>query len=176
MRAGDPQPRSLHLLRHPFPSARGRAALTLVLGIGNAWQGDDAAGLAAARRLRERAPEGVDVRELEGEPVSIVDALDGATEAFLVDAVRSGAEPGTVHRLDVTNEPVPATLSAASTHTLGVGEAVELARALGRLPGRVVLYGIEAESIAAGDELTPAVARAVDVVVEELLAECTSSR
>jgi hydrogenase maturation protease len=129
-----------------------------------------------ARRLRERAPEGVDVRELEGEPVSIVDALDGADRAFLVDAVSSGAAPGTVHRLDVSEEPVPAALSAASTHTLGVGEAIELARALGRLPARVVLYGIEAESIAAGDELTPAVAQAVGAVVEEVLAECTSSR
>jgi hydrogenase maturation protease len=147
-----------------------------VVGIGNAWQGDDAAGLAAARRLRERAPEGVVVKELEGEPVSLVEALDGAEEVILVDAVRSGAEPGTVHRIDASSEPLPATLSAASTHTLGVGEAIELARALGRLPRRVVLYGIEAESLAAGDELTPAVARAVDDVVELVVAECTSSR
>ena len=147
-----------------------------MLGIGNAWQGDDAAGLAAARRLRERAPKGVEVRELEGEPVSIVDALDGAERGVSRRRGPSGAQPGTVHRIDVDEAPVPATLSAASTHTLGVGEAIELARALGRLPARVVLYGIEAESIAAGDELTPAVAQAVDAVVEEVLAECTSSR
>ncbi|HXV35346.1 MAG TPA: hydrogenase maturation protease [Gaiellaceae bacterium] len=146
-----------------------------MIGIGNAWQGDDAAGLAAARLLRERAPEGVTVLELEGEPVSLVDALTGAEEAFVVDAVRSGSEPGTVHRIDASGEPVPATLSAASTHTLGVGEAIELARALGRLPRRVVLYGIEAQSLAAGEELTPPVARGVDEVVEQVLAECTSS-
>jgi hydrogenase maturation protease len=148
----------------------------LVIGIGNAWQGDDGAGLAAARLVRERAPEGVEVLELEGEPVSLVDALAGADEVFLVDAVRSGAEPGTVHRIDASDGPVPARLSAASTHTLGVGEALELARALGRLPRRVVLYGIEAESLAAGEELTPAVVRAVDEVVGQVLAECTSSR
>ena len=130
----------------------------------------------AARLIRERAPEGVEVRELEGEPVSIVDALAGADEAFLVDAVRSGSAAGTVHRIDVSDEPVPATLSAASTHTLGVGEAIELARALGRLPRRVFLIGIEVESIAAGDDLTPAVAAAVRIVAEEVLAECTSSR
>ncbi|HEX2293108.1 MAG TPA: hydrogenase maturation protease [Gaiellaceae bacterium] len=171
MRAGDPQPRSLHLLRDALPPARGRPQLTLVLGIGNAWQGDDAAGLLAAQRLRERALAGVEVRELEGEPVSLVEAWDGADRVFVVDAVRSGAAPGTVHRLDATHEPLPATLSAASTHTLGVGEAIELARALGRLPALVVLYGIEAESIAAGAGLTPAVERAVDEAVERLLAE-----
>jgi hydrogenase maturation protease len=147
-----------------------------VLGIGNAWQGDDAAGLIVAQRLLEHVLDGVEVRELEGEPVSIVEAIDGAGEAFLVDAVRSGAQPGTVHRIDASDEPVPATLSAASTHTLGVGEAIELARSLGRLPSRVVLYGIEAESLAAGEGLTPAVARAVDEVVERVLTECTSRR
>lgn len=142
-----------------------------MLGIGNAWQGDDAAGLVTARRLRERSLADVDVRELEGEPVSLVEAWGGAEWVFVVDAVRSGAAPGTVHRLDATEAPLPATLSAASTHTLGVGEAIELARALGRLPARIVLYGIEAESIAAGADLTPAVARGVDEAVERLLEE-----
>jgi hydrogenase maturation protease len=145
-----------------------------VIGIGNAWQGDDAAGLVVAQRLRDRAGGELTVLEVEGEPVSLVEAFVGADDAFLVDAVRSGARPGTVHRIDATDQPVPATLSAASTHTLGVGEAIELGRALGRLPRRIVLYGIEAESLAAGGQLTPAVARAVDEVVERVLAECTS--
>jgi hydrogenase maturation protease len=125
----------------------------------------------AARRIRERAPAGVEIRELEGEPVSLVDAWEGADHVFVLDAVRSGSPPGTVHRIDASTGPIPATLSAASTHTLGVGEAIELARALGRLPARLVLYGIEAERIAAGAELTPAVAGAVDDAVGRVLAE-----
>ena len=158
-------------MRDALPPARGRAQLSLVLGIGNAWQGDDAAGLVAARRIRERAPSGVEVRELEGEPVSLVDAWEGADDVFVLDAVRSGSPPGMVHRIDASTGPIPATLSAASTHTLGVGEAIELARALGRLPARLVLYGIEAERIAAGAELTPAVAGAVEDAVARVLAE-----
>ena len=145
--------------------------MTLVLGVGNAWQGDDGAGLAAGERLRERVREGVEVRLLEGEPVSLVDAWDGAGEVFVVDAVRSGSPPGTVHRIDATAGPLPATLSAASTHTLGIGEAIELARALGRLPERIVLYGIEAETIAAGERLSAPVETAVGEVVERILAE-----
>ena len=70
-----------------------------------------------ARRLRERAPEDVEVRELEGEPVTLVEAWNGAGSVFVVDAVKSGSRPGTVHRLDATDEPLPATLSAASTHS-----------------------------------------------------------
>jgi len=121
--------------------------------------------------LRERVGSHVVVRGLEGEPVSLVDMLDGAEEMFFVDAVRSGAEPGTIHRIDATDDPLPTAVSAASTHTLGVGDAIELARALGRLPSRVVLYGIEAESLAAGEDLSPAVEAAVAEVVERLLTE-----
>ena len=147
-----------------------------MIGIGNAWQGDDAAGLHAARLLAPQLADDVRVRELEGEPVGLVEALDGADEVFLIDAVRSGAPPGTIHRLDAVAAPIPTALAAASTHTLGVGEAIELARALGRLPRRVIVYGIEAASLAAGGELTPPVATAVAEVVERVVAECTSSR
>jgi hydrogenase maturation protease len=143
----------------------------VVIGIGNAWQGDDAAGLVTARRLRGRVPDGVEVVELEGEPVTLVDAWADAEVAVLIDAVSSGAVPGTVHRRDVTEAPLPRELSTASTHTFGVGEAVELARALGRLPSRLVVYGIEARSLSAGQDLSPEVAAAVAQVEERILSE-----
>jgi len=147
------------------------ASSRVVIGIGNAWQGDDGAGLAVARRVRESAPDGVDIVELEGEPVSIVDAWGGGEEVFLIDAVSAGTAPGTVHRVDATDTPLPSELSTASTHTFGVGEAVELARALGRLPRRLIVYGIEAGNLGAGRELSPEVASAVDEVAERILQE-----
>ena len=60
----------------------------------------------------------------------------------------------------------------SSTHAFGVADAVELARALGRLPGRLDVYAIEGASFAAGDRLSPAVERAV----AELAAELSASR
>ena len=50
----------------------------------------------------------------------------------------------------------------SSTHAFGVADAVELARALGRLPGRLDVYAIEGASFTAGDSLSPEVERAVD--------------
>jgi hydrogenase maturation protease len=139
----------------------------MVIGIGNAYRGDDAAGLVVARALRAR---GVEAVEPEGEPVALLDAFAGHDEVVLVDAVRSGVTPGTVHRVDVSTAPLPAELEGApSTHTLGLGEAIELARALDRLPRRVVVFGIEGERFAAGTELSPAVAAAVEPLIEEIL-------
>jgi hydrogenase maturation protease len=83
----------------------------------------------------------------------------------VIDAVSSGAEPGTVHRFDASRTPLPASLRrASSTHALGLAEAIELGRALDRLPARVIVYGIEGERFEAGAALTPAVAAAVEAV------------
>lgn len=143
----------------------------VVIGVGNSWQSDDGAGLAVARRLRELVPEGVDVLELEGEPVTLVEAWAGADEAWVVDAVSSGARPGTVHRVDAAEAPLPRELSTASTHLFGIGESVELARSLGRLPERLVVYGIEAAQISAGPELSPEALAGVEETIKRLLEE-----
>jgi hydrogenase maturation protease len=71
----------------------------IVLGVGNPWRRDDGAGLAVARLLA--GTPGVEVLEREGEPASLIDAWDGADALWLVDAVSSGAVPGTLHRIDV---------------------------------------------------------------------------
>ena len=152
-------------------SSASDARRRVVIGVGNAWQADDGAGLVVAQRLRKLVPEGVDVVELEGEPVTLVQAWEGADEVYVVDAVSSGAEPGTVHRVDATKTPLPRELSNASTHLFGVGESVELARSLGRLPRRLVVYGIEAARISAGNELSPEAQRAVEETATRVLAE-----
>jgi len=135
----------------------------VVVGIGNAARGDDAAGLIAARRLRGL--------EHEGDPVALLDAWQGAEVAVVIDAVRSGAAPGTVHRFDASRTPLPAALrSSTSTHAVGLAEAIELGRALARLPPRLIVYGIEGERFDAGDGLTPAVAAAIGAVAAAVLA------
>jgi hydrogenase maturation protease len=138
-----------------------------VIGLGNEWRGDDGVGLEVARRLNGRA--------LDGEPIGLVEALNGSDEVVLVDAVTSGAPPGTVYQFEAGSEPLPARLfGTSSTHALGLGEAVELARSLGRLPSRVLVYGIEGTAFSFGKGLTPDVAAAADRVVEEVSA-CTRS-
>jgi hydrogenase maturation protease len=148
----------------------------LVIGIGNPWRRDDGAGLAVARLLA--GTPGVTVLEREGEPASLIDAWDGADALWLVDAVSSGAVPGALHRIDVAEQELPADFFRASTHHLGLAEAVELARALGRLPARTVFYGIEGASFDAGEGQSPEVAAAAARAADEIRKEvelCTSA-
>ncbi len=153
----------------------------VVIGVGNALRRDDGAGVEVARRLGARADAAgaadaaIAVLEYEGEPLGLLELWEGARGAVLVDAIRSGAEPGTIHRVDASREPIPALLrGSSSTHAVGVGEAVELARALGRLPERVVVYGVEGACFDAGSGLSEEVAGAVDSLAERVLREARS--
>jgi hydrogenase maturation protease len=148
----------------------------LVIGIGNAWRTDDAAGLAVTDALQASPPPGVEVLAREGEPTELIDVWAGAEAVWLVDAVSSGAPPGTVHRLDASSEPLPAALFRVSSHLVGLAEAIELARALGRLPPRVVVFGIEGAHFEAGEGLSPEVADAVERVAAALCEETEPSR
>ena len=143
----------------------------VVVGVGNALRGDDAVGIAVAERLRGRVPADVDVVECEQEPSRLLDAWDGADLAVVVDACASGEAPGTIHRFDVSDRFLPARVFRSSTHAFGVGDAVELARALDRLPRRVVVFGVEGGQFAAGAGLSPPVESAVERVAENVVRE-----
>jgi hydrogenase maturation protease len=149
---------------------------TVVIGVGNTYRGDDAAGREVASILRKRVHDGLEVVVCELEPTRLIDAWEGADVALVADAVASDAEPGTVHRFDATTEALPSREFRSSTHALGIDETIELARALGRLPARIVVFGIEGERFGSGTELSVAartgVERAVELVLEE--AGCTS--
>jgi len=149
--------------------------MTLVLGAGNRWRRDDGAGREVARRLRQRLPESVRVVEVNGEATELLAAWEGAEAAVVVDAVSSGSPPGTVHRFDAAAEPLPASLTTPSSHGFGVPQAVELGRRLGRLPPRILVYGIEGEDFGHGEGLSRAVERAVGEVVEAVVGEVTNA-
>jgi hydrogenase maturation protease len=144
----------------------------LVIGVGNRYRSDDGAGLEVARRLQ--GLDAVDVRESEGEPVALLDVWDDVPAAIIVDAVSSGAVPGTIHRIDASDEPLPAEIGGApSTHAVGLGEAIELGRALGRLPRKLIVYGIEGERFNAGEELSPRVGAAIETLVTRVSQEAS---
>jgi len=145
--------------------------MILVIGIGNPDRGDDAAGLAVARRVRAAAEPGtVIVHELIGDQLALLDAWTGATEVYVVDAVCSGGAPGTVYRFDAA-DALTAQFRHRGTHTFSLADVVELARALDRLPRRLTGFGIEGASFAVGAAMSAQALAAVDVVTSVLLKE-----
>src|SRR5579859_6692999 len=69
----------------------------LIIGIGNEYRGDDAAGVAAARRIREAGLDGVAMIENNGDGAALIEAWKCADNVIVIDAVQSGAPPGAIH-------------------------------------------------------------------------------
>lgn len=141
-----------------------------VIGVGRTVRGDDGAGPRVARALAADPPDGVAVHECPGEFDALLDLFEGAGAVVVVDAVCSGAPPGTLVRHDAVASPVPAP-AGPSSHGFGLAEAIEFGRALKRLPPVLVVHGVEAADVTPGAGLSPAVAAALPVLVEAVRAE-----
>jgi hydrogenase maturation protease len=140
----------------------------LILGCGNPDRSDDAAGLLVARRLREL---GIDAHEAGGGGLALIDAWSGWADVIVVDAVMSGAPPGTITIWDARTSAFPVGQFRCSTHALGVAEAIELARALDRLPSKLIVFGIEGVRFDPGEPPSAEVADAVERLARHIAKE-----
>ena len=133
-----------------------------VVALGHPDRGDDAVGGLVADRVADEA--GVVVHRLPGDPSRLLDEpwWGDDDRVVLVDAVVTGAAPGTVHRWSVPALLRPGAATTTQEHGLGLVAVLALADALGRLPRDATVVGVEAASFDTGAPPTPAVLAAVD--------------
>jgi hydrogenase maturation protease len=157
-------------MRDALPGPDGRA---LVIGIGNVDRGDDGVGVEAARLLARRVCDPrIEIATHVGDGLGLLHKLEGVAAVVLIDAARSGSDAGQIRRLDLgTGGLAPSSLRGCSTHAVGVAEALELGRVLGRVPAKVVVLAVEGRRFGVGQALSDEVARAIPEVAERALAE-----
>lgn len=148
---------------------------TLVLGLGNPLVTDDSVGLRVVGELKSRLSDrpGVEVSEDYWGGLRLMERLIGYDRAVVVDAIVTGAAPGTIHRL--TPEAMP-TQRSASAHDVNLTTALGFGRQAGAALPRdehIVLIGIEAaDVINFSEQCTPeveaAIPQAIELIVEIL--------
>jgi hydrogenase maturation protease len=155
----------------------------LVAGIGNIFLGDDAFGVEVVRRLAWRdLPDYVRVVDYGIRGLDLAYALqDDYDLAILVDATGRGEEPGTLYVLEPELNNADAAGNAPillEAHGMNPMRVLEMVRAMGGRPKRVLMVGCEPETL--GDEfegtmgLSAPVASAVGeavAIVESLIAK-----
>ncbi len=145
---------------------------TLLLGLGNPIVSDDSVGLKVSAILKERLAgrKDVEVSEDYWGGLRLMERLIGYDRAIVIDAIRTGAPPGTLHRL--TPDDI-GTQRSASAHDVNLATALEFGRrASVSLPEnqRIILIGIEAENVLDfSEDCTPAVEAAIPKAVEMAL-------
>jgi hydrogenase maturation protease len=142
---------------------------SVVVGVGNMMRRDDGVGPEVVDRVRAARPD-VEVVEVNGDASTLVDVWHDRALAVVVDAVRTGASVGTVHRWQLVDgwDDVPLA-SPGSSHLVGVADAVRLSQALGRLPRRLIVIGVEVADLGDGTGLSAAVSAAVAPAADAVL-------
>lgn len=136
----------------------------LVLGLGNVLLRDDGVGPALVKLLADSADRSKGkVEFLDGgtQGLALLGSLAGRQTVIILDALATGAPPGTVHRLTLTDLCELCPPRGNSSHEGNAGELLAAAQLLGELPERLFIIGVEPGTIATGFGLSEHVREAL---------------
>ena len=142
----------------------------VIIGIGNEFRGDDAAGILTVRQLEQKFPDKAEYYYFQDDVLSLVHHLD-SSQVCIVDTVISGQQAGTIHLFDLHRDLADISEIKFSGHSFNPVDAIQLARVNGPLPETLLFYGIEGKSFAAGTAMTEAVSKGMETLAANIAAE-----
>jgi hydrogenase maturation protease len=146
---------------------------TVVLCLGNKYLGDDGVALRVAEALKGVVGAGVIVVECQTLDLPLLSQYEGASKIIVVDALRSGALPGSIGRYGLVPRR-EALVSLPREHGLQLHEVFDLAYAAGMVRCPVTIVGVEPKNCGVGESLTPELEAAIPLVVGEVEAALKS--
>lgn len=149
----------------------GSAKPILVLGLGNLLLMDDGFGPALVERLRCRVKDATAIELLDGGTMGLglLGLLEGRRAVLLLDAFRSGAEPGTLAVYEDFGWQGAGHEAGRSAHEGNAASLLAVAALLGEVPKRLCLIGIEPGQIATGVGFSAAVEARLEEAEEAAL-------
>ena len=145
---------------------------TVVLGIGNLIMQDEGVGVRVVEALERdhTMPDGVTLIDGGTSAMEMLDELSDLDHLIVVDAINAGKPPGTLLRIE--GEDVPVFFrTRLSPHQIGLPDVMASLEFLGAQPKKMVILGVQPQTMELGMELTPVVAARVPELVEQVLAE-----
>lgn len=142
-------------------------ARPLVIGVGNRDRGDDAVGPAVADAVADRCGDAVESIVVDGDLVDLALRWGDERTVVVVDAMVGGGAPGTVVELDGLTDRFDQD-HPVSSHGVGLGAAIELARALDRLPRSLTVLAVEGARFELLASLSEPVAGAVTSLTDRI--------
>ncbi|MGB9716676.1 MAG: HyaD/HybD family hydrogenase maturation endopeptidase [Thermodesulfovibrionales bacterium] len=144
----------------------------VVLGVGNLLLSDEGVGVHVANELMKmKLPSHVSVVEGGTEGFRLLNIITDADRLIVIDAVKGGAEPGSIYRFDIDEVKNCPSGFKTSVHQIGILEVIDLSVLIGKKPHTTII-GIEPKSLEMGMELSPEVKskipRIIDLIFEEI--------
>lgn len=144
---------------------------TAIVGIGNVLCRDEGVGVHVIEELRKLdLPDGVELHDGGTGGLDVLEILEGFDRAIIIDAVRSGMQPGEIHHFNLyemdSAEKQPQFMSI---HELDLVAARKIGKEAYEIPKDIIVIGVEPKSIEVGMDLTPTVKAAIPVVIQKIL-------
>lgn len=143
----------------------------LVVGAGRNEHGDEGIGCAVVSRLAGMQLKGVETCCQDRGISNLAERWTGYEAVYLIEAMRTGAAPGSVQRFDGHTALLPDGFGLDRKQTLFLRRAIELSRGLGTLPDHLVLFGVEIAQRAVGGGLSRPVEATADRLAQRIASE-----
>lgn len=147
----------------------------VILCVGNLLLSDEGVGVHVAHELIQTdLPPNVSIVEGGTDGFRLIDIITEADRLIVVDAVRGGAEPGSLYRFDIDEVRHSPAGFKTSVHQIGILEVIDLSELIGKKPHTTVI-GIEPKSLAMSMELTPEIRDRIPRIIEMVREEIARS-
>jgi len=142
----------------------------LVLGLGNILLSDEGVGVKAVEELQNRydCSDAVEIVDGGTMGIELLPYFEERSHILIIDAVKSGCEPGTITRIE---DPPAYFSSKTSPHQIGLADVMGVAVITDIMPQNITLFGIEPKQFSTGLSLSTEVARNLSRLVDLVIAE-----
>ncbi len=141
----------------------------LVAGIGNVLLKDDGIGPRLIERIKEKLPPEVETYDYGNSMIELLHDMADFDALIIVDAISRGGRPGDILVGEVKKDDIEdvdpgkaSLLMHMSYHEADLESVLALAKALGFLPKKIFLVGVEPGHIGVGTELSAPVKKVLD--------------
>ena len=159
------------------PRATAAPRRVVVLGVGNILMADEGLGVRCVDTIERGGSLPPDVVCIDGGTSTheLLEDLESLDLLVIVDAAATGKPPGTIVRLEGTS--IPAAFSnKMSPHQHGINDLLASLTLLGRAPGRLVLFGVEPQTMRLSMDLSPAVSAVLPELCRRVVREVEDDR
>jgi hydrogenase maturation protease len=144
-----------------------------IIGIGSPF-GEDQAGWKVIEMLQQTlsSQSKIEIVSYDRPGIHLLSYIQNLECVYLIDAVKSGAVAGTIHRFE--NETINECHTLLSTHDFGVVQTLKMGQALNMLPKKIILYGIEINPAQNDGFISEVTQQAIQLVSEKITHELTA--
>jgi hydrogenase maturation protease len=143
-----------------------------IIGVGNLLMGDDGVGIHVVREIEGMdLPPYIEVYDAMTNSFMVLEYMDGADKAVIVDAFRRGGEPGSTYRIEFDPEKPLNDRVELSLHDMDFLDALSSGRYAYTYPRDIVIIGVEPGEISLSTELSPPLREALPGIIDVVLRE-----